>query len=84
LLRLGWTLWLIMCCSLHKLLLCKGVKSWMGWLSFIKQFVNCIKNMNGVILKIDFKNAYDKVKSSFLQQTLKMKGFFMNGACFDP
>jgi hypothetical protein len=42
------------------------------------------KKYNGVILKIDFKNAYDKVKSSFLQQTLKMKGFFMNGACFDP
>jgi hypothetical protein len=31
--------------------------------------------LNGVILKIDFKKAYDKVKWSFLQQTLRMKGF---------
>jgi hypothetical protein len=29
----------------------------------------------GVILKLDFKKAYDKVKWSFLQQTLIMKGF---------
>jgi hypothetical protein len=28
-----------------------------------------------VILKIDFEKAYDKVKWSFLQQTLRMKGF---------
>ena len=33
------------------------------------------KKLNGVILKIDFEKAYDKVKWSFLQQTLKMKGF---------
>ena len=33
------------------------------------------KKLNGVILKIDFKKAYDKVKWSFLQQTLRMKGF---------
>ena len=26
-------------------------------------------------LKIDFEKAYDKVKWSFLQQTLRMKGF---------
>jgi hypothetical protein len=26
-------------------------------------------------LKIDFEKTYDKVKWSFLQQTLKMKGF---------
>jgi hypothetical protein len=31
--------------------------------------------LNGVILKIDFEKAYDKVKWSFLQQTLRMKGF---------
>ena len=31
--------------------------------------------INGVILKLDFEKAYDKVKWSFLQQTLKMKGF---------
>jgi hypothetical protein len=31
--------------------------------------------MNGVILKIDFEKAYEKVKWSFLQQILRMKGF---------
>jgi hypothetical protein len=31
--------------------------------------------LNGVILKLDFEKAYDKVKWSFLQQTLRMKGF---------
>jgi hypothetical protein len=33
------------------------------------------KILNGVILKLDFEKAYDKVKWSFLQQTLRMKGF---------
>jgi hypothetical protein len=33
------------------------------------------KKLNGVILKINFEKAYDKVKWSFLQQTLRMKGF---------
>src|SRR3954464_4945697 len=33
------------------------------------------KQLNGVIFKIDFEKAYDKVKWSFLQQTLRMKGF---------
>jgi hypothetical protein len=33
------------------------------------------KNLNGVILKLDFEKAYDKVKRSFVQQTLRMKGF---------
>jgi hypothetical protein len=33
------------------------------------------KKSNGVILKLDFEKAYDKVKWSFLQQTLRMKGF---------
>ena len=28
-----------------------------------------------MVLKIDFEKAYDKVKWSFLQQTLRMKGF---------
>ena len=42
----------------------------------LKQFMRCIgKKLNGVILKIDFEKAYDKVKWSFLQQTLGMKGF---------
>jgi hypothetical protein len=33
------------------------------------------KKLNGVILKIDFEKAYDKVKWYFLQQTLRIKGF---------
>ncbi|WVZ53557.1 LOW QUALITY PROTEIN: hypothetical protein U9M48_004480 [Paspalum notatum var. saurae] len=33
------------------------------------------KNLNGVIFKIDFEKAYDKVHWDFLQQTLRMKGF---------
>jgi hypothetical protein len=33
------------------------------------------KKLNGAILKLDFKNAYDKVKWSFLHQTLRMKDF---------
>jgi hypothetical protein len=33
------------------------------------------KKRDGVIFKIDFEKAYDKVKWSFLQQTLCMKGF---------
>jgi hypothetical protein len=33
------------------------------------------KKLNGVILKLDFEKAYDKVKWSLLQQTLRMKGF---------
>jgi hypothetical protein len=31
--------------------------------------------MDGVLLKLDFEKAYDKVKWSFLQQTLPMKDF---------
>jgi hypothetical protein len=33
------------------------------------------KKMDGVLLKIDFEKAYDKVKWSFLQQSMRMKGF---------
>jgi hypothetical protein len=33
------------------------------------------KKLNRVILKLDFKKAYDKAKWSFLHQTLRMKGF---------
>ena len=33
------------------------------------------KKLNGVVLKINFEIAYDKVKWSFLQHTLRMKGF---------
>jgi hypothetical protein len=34
------------------------------------------KTINGVIIKIDFEKAYDKVKWLLLQQTLRMKGFY--------
>jgi hypothetical protein len=33
------------------------------------------KKLGGVIIKLDFEKAYDKVNWSFLQQTLRMKGF---------
>jgi hypothetical protein len=33
------------------------------------------KKTSGVILKLDFEKAYDKVNLSFLQQALRMKGF---------
>jgi len=33
------------------------------------------KKQDGIIFKIDFEKAYDKVKWNFLQQTLRMKGF---------
>jgi hypothetical protein len=35
------------------------------------------KKKTGVILKLDFEKAYDKVNWSFVQQTLRMKGFSM-------
>ena len=37
------------------------------------------KNKSAVIFKIDFEKAYDKVKWSFVQQTLRMKGLLLNG-----
>ena len=33
------------------------------------------KKMDGILLKIDFEKAYDKVQWPFLQQVLRMKGF---------
>ena len=33
------------------------------------------EKQNGIILKLDFKKAYDKVNWEFLQQALRMKGF---------
>ena len=42
----------------------------------MKRFMSCIgKKQDGVILKLDFKKAYDKLKLSFIQQVLRMKGF---------
>lgn len=33
------------------------------------------KNKDGLILKLDFEKAYDKIRWPFLQQVLRMKGF---------
>jgi len=33
------------------------------------------RKQSGVIFKIDFEKAYDKVKWSFVQKTMRMKGF---------
>jgi hypothetical protein len=41
----------------------------------LHEAVHELHSKNGVILKLDFEKAYDKIKWSFLQQTLKMKGF---------
>ena len=41
----------------------------------MKLYMNYIKKQDGIIFKIYFEKAYDKVKWSFVQQTLRMKGF---------
>ena len=33
------------------------------------------KRQDGVILKLDFEKAYDKIKWPFIQQVLRIKGF---------
>ena len=33
------------------------------------------KKLDGVVFKVDFEKAYDKVKWPFLQQAMRMKGF---------
>jgi endo-1,4-beta-D-glucanase Y len=40
--------------------------------------MNYIGKGSWVILKLDFKKAYDKIKWPFVQQTLRMKGFSSN------
>ena len=39
------------------------------------------KKMSGVIFKIDFEKAHDKVNWTFLHQTLRMKVFFFQKWC---
>ena len=34
------------------------------------------KKQNGMVFKIDFEKAYDKVCWDFMQQVLRMKGFY--------
>mgnify|MGYP000947890131 CR=1 FL=1 len=34
------------------------------------------KKLDGVIFKVDFDKAYNKVKSPFLQQTLRIMSFY--------
>ena len=34
------------------------------------------KKQNGMVFKIDFEKAYDKVRWDFMQQVLRMKGFY--------
>jgi hypothetical protein len=42
----------------------------------------CTNKLNGVVLKLDFEIPYDKVKWSFLQQTLWMIGFSVEWHAF--
>jgi hypothetical protein len=41
----------------------------------MKPYMRFIGKRCGVILKLDFEKAYDKVNWEFLQQTLRIKGF---------
>lgn len=56
-----------------KQLLYLGEISWKDLLYYIHEMHR--KKKSGVIFKIDFEKAYDKIKWSFVQQTLRMKGF---------
>jgi hypothetical protein len=60
----------------RRLHLCKEETSWMG-VVILHETVHKLdpKKLNGVILNINFEKVYDKVKWSFLQRTLRMKGF---------
>jgi hypothetical protein len=45
----------------------------------MKQFMSYTrKKIDGVLIKLDFKKASEKVKWDFLQQALRMKGFDPN------
>jgi hypothetical protein len=37
------------------------------------------KKLDGVLLKIDFEKAYNKVKCNFLQQAMRMRVLIQNG-----
>jgi hypothetical protein len=41
----------------------------------LHETIHEIHQKSGVILKLDFKKAYDKVNWEFLHQTLRIKGF---------
>ena len=41
----------------------------------LRSMMSCTGKIKGVIFKIYFEKAYDKVNWFFLQQTLRMKGF---------
>ncbi|KAG8089742.1 hypothetical protein GUJ93_ZPchr0011g27525 [Zizania palustris] len=49
----------------------------MEWVVILHETIHELhsRKRDGVIFKIDFEKTYDKVKWSFLQQTLRMKGF---------
>jgi hypothetical protein len=34
-----------------------------------------VKNLKGIILKLDFEKAYDKVRWSFMMEVLRRKNF---------
>jgi nucleoid-associated protein YejK len=44
-------------------------------LFYMRQFTKCTGKKDGVILKLDFKKAYDKLKWTYVHQVLRMKGF---------
>lgn len=46
-----------------------------GVVIFHETYMSCAGKKSGVRFKVDFEKAYDKVKCSFVQQTLRIKGF---------
>jgi hypothetical protein len=49
----------------------------MDWAAILHETIHKMhrKKLDSVIIKLDFEKTYDKVNWSFLQQTLRMKGF---------